>query len=142
MNNEIINLAFLDASDGPRVVLFGASNEAVVAICNLFEELSDGNGPFQIETLPFVNAVDDVKLRASQGSLQGIRRNHPGLPAEFTWERTAAGWEYLSELLRGLANSSVPGHQYLTAYPNEDAIVVVSKGEFALSDGGQVTVLA
>ena len=40
------------------------------------------------------------------------------------------GWDYLAALLESLVKSPTPGHQYLTSYPNEDAIVVVSKGEY------------
>jgi hypothetical protein len=37
----------------------------------------------------------------------------------------------LAELLDGMIQSKKPGHQYLTRFPDEDAIVVVSKGEYS-----------
>ena len=35
-----------------------------------------------------------------------------------------------AELVDELARSPGPGHQYLTTHPGDDAIVVVSKGEY------------
>ena len=36
----------------------------------------------------------------------------------------------LAELIDGLIKCPTAGHQYLTRYPDEDAIAVVSKGEY------------
>jgi hypothetical protein len=43
------------------------------------------------------------------------------------------GWrvDYLVELMDGLIQSKTAGHQYLTDYPKDDAIIVVSKGEYS-----------
>jgi hypothetical protein len=59
-----------------------------------------------------------------------VRRKPSSLDQEFEWQRTAEGWDYLAELIDGLVKSPTPGHQYLSAYPSEEAIVVVSKGEY------------
>lgn len=47
------------------------------------------------------------------------------------WTHAAEGWDYLDALVDGLVKDTVPGHQYLTRYPDEDAIVVFSKGEYS-----------
>lgn len=60
----------------------------------------------------------------------GIRRL-PLHERSFTWSRTFQGWDYLAKLLDGLIESNCEGHQYLTRYPDEDAVVVVSKGEYS-----------
>lgn len=65
-----------------------------------------------------------------KGLRQGLRRIGGSQSLEFEWMRTAEGWDYLAELIDSLVQSSTPCHQYLTAYPREDAIFVISKGEY------------
>jgi len=65
-----------------------------------------------------------------QGKPQGVRRRPSDVSPVFEWLRTQEGWDYLAELIDGLVKDTSPGHQYLSAYPSEDAIVVVSKGEY------------
>jgi hypothetical protein len=65
-----------------------------------------------------------------EGKPQGVRRRPSDVVPAFEWLRTEEGWDYLAELIDDLVKSTSPGHQYLSAYPREDAIVVVSKGEY------------
>lgn len=133
-----LNLAFYDASDGPRIMLFGPLNGCFEKLQELFRTLSQCSGPVQIHRLPFITVYGDLRLIAScsgsmfkpGGKIQGLRKEPSPHGQEFHWRRTAEGWDYLAELIDGLVRSSTPGHQYLSAYPKEDAIVVVSKGEY------------
>ncbi len=64
-----------------------------------------------------------------KGKPQGLRQVSSGQGRKFEWKRTSEGWDYMAHLLDGLVGNSGPGHHYLTRYPGEDAIVVVSKGD-------------
>jgi hypothetical protein len=134
-----LNLAFYDASDGPRIMIFGPVAGCFDKLQELFRTLSKGGKPIEIHRLPFIRAFGDLRLVAScsgsifkqpEGKIQGLRRKPSQVGQEFEWKRTAEGWDYLAELIDDLVRTSTPGHQYLSAYPKEDAIVVVSKGEY------------
>jgi hypothetical protein len=134
-----LRLAYYDASDGPRIMLFGPLEVDLLSLQQLFRRLAAGEGPFDLHALPFVEAFGGVRLTlqssgpmfaSGRGKPQGIRLTSSESP-EFQWRRTAEGWDYLAELIDGIVKNGGSGHQYLTAYPNEDAIVVVSKGEYS-----------
>lgn len=137
--NRNLNLAFYEASDGPRIMLFGPLNGVFERLLELFEILSQGGGPFEFHHLPFIKVFGKVQLVASctgsifnqpKGKIQGLRRKLNSVGAEFEWQRTAEGWDYLAKLIANLVQIPASGHQYLSAYPKEDAILVVSKGEY------------
>lgn len=120
-------------------MIFGPLNGCFEKLQDLFRSLSQCGGPIEIHQLPFIRAYGGIRLVASctgsifkprWGKIQGLRRKSSQHPPEFEWLRTAEGWDHLAELIDDLVRSTSPGHQYLSAYPKEDAIVVVSKGEY------------
>jgi hypothetical protein len=133
-----LRLAYYEASDGPRVIFYGPLDAAFQGLVEAFEELSKGKGPLELDALEFVRAFGVRVFAESVGSIgaspvgkpQGIRRRLREGGIVFEWKRTAEGWDYLARLLEPLVETRAPGHQYLTSYPEEDAIVVVSKGEY------------
>lgn len=144
MTAEKLNIAFYDASDGPRIMLFGSLHCDIAPLSELFRSLSGGMGPYQLETQAFVQPVDNVRIRLICGNTvigqkrvgcwQGVRRTQPGA-SDFEWQRGPEGWDYLAELIEPFLEKSSPGHQYLSAYPKEDAIIVLSKGEYSVKAG-------
>jgi hypothetical protein len=133
-----VRLAYHCASDGPRIMLFGPSTVDFVPVQDVFRRLSRNEGPFDFQTLPFVEAFGGIRMTAScsgssdnvsLGKPQGLRRVSPKSD-DFEWRRTAEGWDYLAELINTLVVRDRPGHQYLSSYPSEDAIIVLSKGEY------------
>jgi hypothetical protein len=134
-----LKLAFYDASDGPRIMIFGPVNGCFEKLQEVFRTLSQCHGPVEIHRLPFIEAYGGLRLVASctgsvfnqpKGKILGLLKKPSPQGQEFEWQRTTEGWDYLAELIDDLVRSSTPGHQYLSAYPKEDAIVVVSKGEY------------
>lgn len=133
-----IRLTYYDSADGPRVMLFGPMEVDLVALRDCFSQLSKGTSEVALDTEEFIY-TSSVRLRLrsvggmfevkSGDAQQGLRRD-PADARSFTWTRTNEGWDYLAELLNGLIDSSRAGHQYLTRYPDEDAVVLVSKGEY------------
>ena len=119
-------------------MMFGPNTVDLRALQACFRRLSQGEGPIELHVQPFVFAASDVQLRmASVGTTFGKKDpvTLPGLRRvcsdsnSFTWNRTNEGWDYLAELIDSSVQAECPGHQYLTSYPDEDAIVVVSRGE-------------
>ena len=133
-----LRMAITAASDGPRIMLFGPLTVDLKALQECFECLRDPMSSVQLADQPFVNSYGRVRVLARNSAAavgmssdvrQGIRRISD-LSPDFVWTRTAEGWDYLARLLDGLMQHPGPSHQYLTRYPGEDAIVVVSKGEY------------
>ncbi len=135
-----LRLAYYDASDGPRVMIFGPMDADFRSLQELFARLSrTPSRPCELQEQPFVASFGGTRITlASSGPMfaqtgctrQGIQRVKDASGPVFEWCRTAEGWDYLAKLIDALVAGATPGHQYLTRYPAEDAIVVVSKGEY------------
>ncbi len=135
-----LRLAYYEASDGPRLMLFGPLDVDLRSLQDLFRQLSLMPGQsLELHDRSSVVAFGGVRLALScSGSMLqcsrttrgGLRRVTGQSGPVFEWARTAEGWDYLAELLDGLIKAKTAGHQYMTSYPSEDAIVVVSKGEY------------
>jgi hypothetical protein len=119
-------------------MMFGPMSVDLKSLENCFKKLSSGAAQIEFHALPFVFTSGGIRLRMcsvgrwsdkKSGLASGLCRVDPE-PLSFEWTRTCEGWDYLAELLSGLTVSQKPAHQYLTRYPDEDAIVVVSKGEY------------
>jgi hypothetical protein len=82
---------------------------------------------------PFIKAhggiMLDARVRVAQlakTDKEGVIRVGAGKPAHFEWICDPETWMNFSYLVDGLSG----GHQYLTAGPSEDAMVMVSQGEY------------
>lgn len=118
--------------------MFGPIDVDLLSLQDVFRCLArTANHSVELDDQPFVVPFARVSL-SSSGEVFGKRKTQPfGLrqlkeeeTPSFRWIRTCEGWDYLAELLQGLIDAPTPGHQYMTSYPGEDAIVVVSKGEY------------
>lgn len=137
---ELIRLAYYDASDGPRLVFFGPREVNLKSLQDFFRRLAASEGElYEVHQQAFISAHGATKLTAccvgpmfkqEKEKPLGLRRVRGTSVPEFEWRRTAEGWDYLAQLIDALVTRADPGHQYLTSYPSEDAIVVVSKGEY------------
>jgi hypothetical protein len=122
-------------------MLFGPERADFESLRQCFRQLAERGENFSIELalMNFVHAAGGMKVRliscTSENDLPqvgrglGIRRVHASHPI-FEWRKTQSEWQYLAEFLEDFLESDTPCHQYLSAYPDEDAIVVVSKGEY------------
>ncbi len=135
-----LRLAYYDASDGPRLMIFGPAGADFAALRQLFKEMSLSPGQtVALHEKSFVAAFGGTALTllstgssdsTNRGFQQGVRRVVNTTTPVFQWMRSTEGWDYLAELIEPLATRVSSGHQYLTRYPDEDAIVVVSQGEY------------
>jgi hypothetical protein len=133
-----IRLSFYRASDGLRVMFFGPLYADFASLQRCFRKIAASTVPVQMDTEDFIVAFSGIKIRAlSSGAMLDISKIRQGFHSSansathFQWACTNERWEYLAELIDGLIESTVPGHLYLTHFPDEDAIVVVSKGEYS-----------
>lgn len=133
-----VRLVLREFSAGPFVVMFGPLGVDLQAIKDCFLSLSREETEIEFHTQPFVSVFGDVTLQlCSTGSVMEKNIGGPnGLHfigaanSSFRWSRTREGWSYMAELIDGLIESPHSGHQYLTSYPDEVAIVMISKGEY------------
>jgi hypothetical protein len=136
-----LRIAFYDASDGPRLMIFGPTEARFLELEQLFGRLRSGETKCaELHREPFVKVFGGLSVTlectggmfTSLGNAQnGILRRRGMEPPSFCWRRTAEGWDYLAKLIEPMSRGGGPCHQYLTSYPSEDVIVVVSKGEYS-----------
>ena len=132
-----VRMAMYQSADGPRIMLFGPMEADFASLQSCFRQLKEKRVAIQLDSMPWIEASGNMTLRLESSAsifnagqhVQGLRRQDSG--RSFVWTRTAEGWDYLDALVNGLVKDMAPGHQYLTRYPDEDAIVVVSKGEYS-----------
>lgn len=132
-----VRMAMYQSADGPRIMLFGPMEADFASLQSCFRQLKEKRVAIQLDSMPWIEASGNMTLRLESAAsifnagqhVQGLRRQDSG--RSFVWTRTAEGWDYLDALVDGLVKDMAPGHQYLTRYPDEDAIVVVSKGEYS-----------
>jgi len=128
-----LTLNYYDASDGPRIVLFGALNAPFDALQALFKRLIQSDQPIEFHNEPFIQSPAGIQVVASRckrsSTSQGVTHSKSGRGETFQWRLTAEDWDDVSELMDSLLRSPTGCHQYLTRHAHDDAIVVVSKGE-------------
>ncbi|MFN0207492.1 MAG: hypothetical protein ACKVS6_14395 [Planctomycetota bacterium] len=133
-------MRFQYCSDGARILISGALDTDLAPLQNLFERLGRERNEFSLSNLPFIVAIDqlDIVAKSTSGTNQKssllsehtlfLRANSP-----MTFERiqTSERWMDLVELIDPIIKSTAPCHQYLTESINDDAIIVLSKGEYS-----------
>jgi hypothetical protein len=120
-------------------MIFGPLDADFGSLQQLFTRLSRApSDPCELDQQPFVAAFSGTKITlassgpmfAQKGHATGIRRVKAASGLVFEWCRTAEGWDYLAKLIEPIVTKADAAHQYLTSYPSEDVIVVLSKGEY------------
>ena len=136
-----LRLTYYESPTEPRLMLFGPADVDIKSLQDSFRNLSAKEGTVALHESDFVAAFGGVKLFAvctgpiartprPSGWRQGLHRPRPR-ELTFEWHRSAEGWDYLAELIAPLAEPGQgPGHQYLTRFPGEAAVIVVSRGEY------------
>lgn len=134
-----LRMTLYESSEGPCVTLFGPMNVELDALRDLFGALSHGGGPVQLDEMKFIVSFGGIRIlarcldvtsggRSTQRA--GIFKRADAKPA-FVWTQARDAWGITAELVQGLIDSAIAGHQYLSDNPADDAVVVVSKGEFS-----------
>ena len=141
LNSSLVRMAFYDGSDGPRLMLFGPLEVDLISLQTCFHDLAKDGGidSIQLDQLPWIHTAEGVKVRLLSCDLKDeFPKRDPTFcfrkiatsSNSYEWKQTKEGWQFLGDLIQGLLDSKTPCHQYLSSYPSDDAIVVVSKGEY------------
>lgn len=134
-----LRLSFYQSSEGPCVTLFGPLDVDLEPLRECFWTLSKDGTPVQLDEAEFIVPFGDLTVlaRSSGAASMSVSRTRPGFlrsgdaGLNFVWTQAPEDWAVTAELVEGLIAAPSAGHQYLPDYPADDAIVVVSKGEFS-----------
>jgi hypothetical protein len=130
------SMSVYPGSDFPRIMLWGPQDVDVESLREIFLRLSQGAVSIQLETQPVIKSRSDLSIRLSSiaandvgdRSALGLHQCY-GQQNQFQWLCERETWSELAELLTGL-NGVDAGHHYLTECPADDALIVISKGEY------------
>lgn len=139
-----LRLIYYEASDGPRLVMFGPIDADFRSLQELFVRLSQTPGmSCELAEQSFIAAFGGVRVLLScsaplpsrkQAIWRGIRNGLDRVETEanpvFEWRLAEEDWDDRVALLAPLVTKPGAGHQYLDHHAADDAIVVVSKGEY------------
>lgn len=118
-------------ADGPTIILFPRSRDAVEWLASLFEEAKGSTTPRDLLNDPSVHitGLESLSLvgRASGPAIQ-VRKIGQGSKPSFEWSATKEGWETCSGLLEPFLRGKT-GHQYFDYEGIHDATIEVSFGE-------------
>lgn len=137
----VLGLFGYDAQDGFRITIFGPVDCDFRDLLGTFAELSVRDVDIWANELPYVEALGGARvLMSSRASARwhdyrrgpGIIGKCGGPDPVFEWRGTPDDWECLAELIEPLTRGHRPAHQYLGLYAHDDAVIVLSKGEYNL----------
>jgi len=116
---------------GRHAILLDGDAQAFRHLANTLRSLEKpGSQPVELHSLPYWFSYNHVKITAYPSSHErGIRNLAPGL-AHFSWEHSEEGWLEAAEKIEGLIKGRGVGHQWLSSIGFEDAVVMVSIGEY------------
>jgi len=83
--------------------------------------------PLAINDLEGIQSVSGTALRVRQSARNGITRLSA---TDFEWETTPDALDESLELIAPLAASRDAGHQYFEFHPADDAVIMMSVGEY------------
>jgi hypothetical protein len=115
---------FQDFKGGPKILFWGDAS-SMRELAKLLNASSVGSGPLVLNS--FVEAVDGktITIRAvTKPSGMQISGN------DFQWALDPETMTEFAELVDALAESTRPGHQYLTCGVDDEITVMASCGEY------------
>lgn len=123
-------------SDFPRIMLWGSREVDIKSLREVFLRLSQESIDIQLESQPIIGSCSEVSIQMSSISANrvgdrralGLHRCH-GQNNQFQWLCEREKWAELADLITGLDEVNA-GHHYLTECPSDDALIVISKGEY------------
>src|SRR5262245_41035301 len=116
---------FQDGNAGsPMLLLYGGGAEEVTLLRQALRDVAQGRiRQLAVHNLPFVEAVEDCRLRAVLGSHDiGVVA---AAPADFTWTLDAESWQGTDELLEPFCREA-PGMRFQYLNPSRGPEVLYS----------------
>ena len=126
---ENIRLGFYTSHDGPRLLLFGPIVVDFRPLQDTFRQLSQNEQCIQLEAQPFVSSTKvALTLISIATQRSGLLPRLSQDDWKFTWSGQLDEWDILADLVDSTVQAKHACHQYLTSCPDDDAIVVISRG--------------
>ena len=127
-------MVHLVGSDGPTILLFGLEPTGAnsLPLQEAFRKLTRDTKSLRLDEQDFVIPMGGIQVLA-----KSVERARPRLrrtarnALRFEWTLSPEDWDERAEFIDGLVRSPRRGHQYLTDRASDDAIVVVSHGEYS-----------
>jgi hypothetical protein len=89
----------------------------------------------ELHSLPFIQPLSDIKITMRNCKIQrGFIQNNDCNPHQFSWDWSSAAWKSIADTVELIIDSQIPCHKYVSCYPRESAIVLISKGEYDTSN--------
>ncbi len=127
MSRGRVHLGYFADFKSSDTILLEGDTDGLRLLTKVFHSLGTSEDAVAIDTLPFVEVHQGVRLIATVGTRDvGARRGDS--PMEFRWDRTRSSWQDAADMLSVLSGS-LEGHQYLQA-TDDEVTVQVSLGEY------------
>ena len=134
---------FPDFAD-PTLLFWGEAEDLSRFAAFLRDAAPWANGELSLADEPLFRPANRISVViARTNDRLGLRRRGRGRSATFRWAIDEELARRFADLIEAVARSTGPSHHYLDAPDGDDALVVVSKGEYDEAFGGaEETVLA
>jgi hypothetical protein len=134
MSKDTILLDYYDGAYGPTIRIYTKSRAALKKLKSTFLHLSSClEATVNLAAIEGVNALtlNSLIIRGSS-EVEGFKKKlirvtkNKSKEIAFEWLITPQGCEKIADLVDGLLEHNLPGHQYLTQEGIDDAIVELS----------------
>lgn len=128
----LARLGFFEDFLGADTILIDGDQGALAALATELKKLENPAAELlRIHELPYVEARGALQLTAFPVDRElGVRRRHADWPC-FTWRHSEEGWLEAAEKIEAVALGR-GGHAWLECIGVEDAVVMVSSGEYGV----------
>lgn len=128
-----VRMGFFREFKGRNVVLLSGSRLAMAKLASSLRRLEErGAEPNALHSLPFVEALENVRLTAYPAGAEEYLRREDGDQTTFHWRLKPEGWLEAAEKIEVVGATSGAGHAYLSTLGGaDDVCVMVSVGEYS-----------
>lgn len=129
-----IDIGFIPEWDSdPTLLVLGTRHSLAQFSTRISAHGTSKADSVHLTRLPHVRVHGDVSwtlVRTTARRARGLTLVDGCSGTTFDWLLDDEAMKEVAEKLASLAESHGPGHQYLTTFATEDAVVIVSKGEY------------
>lgn len=116
----------------PAILIWGDGNGLKILSERLLELCSTKNKVILLRDLPGVWTVHDAHIRLEiVKSSYGMIRSKTSSESKFLWGLSQSQANQFADLIKGVADSDSPGHNYLETGKKGETVVIVSQGEYS-----------
>ncbi len=129
-----LKMVYLEACDGPRIFIYGSADAKFEYLSQLFGFMASAplNTQVELHKVNFLETIGPIGVTMKRTNIQrGLTYSQDKSNLQyFLWEWASKAWAYMEDIVDSVIKCDTPTHRYLSNFPREDAIVIVSKGEY------------